>query len=60
MKIIKKANIKKPQTCEVCGTIVKLKLKDLESYPYSFEKVLWTCPVCKKRNTFYWEKNSTL
>lgn len=58
MKIIKKANIKKPQTCEVCGTTVKLKLKDLESHPYSVEKALWICPVCRKRNTFNWEENS--
>lgn len=59
MKIIKKPNFK-PQTCDVCGTIVKLKIKDLEPYPYSSKKELWTCPVCRKRNTFYWEENSVL
>lgn len=60
MKIIKKPNIKKPQTCEVCGTIVKLKIKDLKPYPASFERELWTCPVCRKRNIYNWEEESAL
>ena len=60
MKIIKKPKIKKPQTCKVCGTIVKLKIKNLEPSPCSFEKESWICPVCGKRNLFCWKEESTL
>ena len=49
MKVIKKPTLP-IQTCNGCGAVVKVKLRELQTNGISLRRTEWRCPVCKSYN----------
>lgn len=49
MKVIKKPTLP-IQTCNGCGAMVKVKLRELQTNGISLRRTEWICPVCKSYN----------